>query len=237
MAGGTAVLATCGSVSLLAALWYFFGVVLNVPEPTKPVQLDIESLDKYLAMAPRDFGLMPFEARNAVNKKLMEDKKMMIHVPWGSYSDDVPHLQLMLDRAPGEFKSLRNFMLSIVTNKAMLVEQHGKIKGYFDNIDKNFDKSKEQSEFGKWMADYLDDAGYSTWIQYPDLYKALIMNAFPPLEDLDNLTDARQDGFTLADFENKMLKWMEVMDLHISSNKTARKELAFSSSSSLRAPV
>ena len=92
-------------------------------------------------------------------------------------------------------------------------------------IDEKFDKGKERAEFGQWMADYLDDAGYSSWIQYPDIYKALIMNAFPPLEELDDLTGARQGDVTVADFEERMLKWMEVMDLHISSSKSQSKTM------------
>ena len=49
------------------------------------------------------------------------------------------------------------------------------------------------------------------------------MNAFPPLEDLDNLTGSRSGNATLSDHEDKMLKWMGVMDQHISSNKTHHK--------------
>jgi hypothetical protein len=51
------------------------------------------------------------------------------------------------------------------------------------------------------------------------------MNAFPPLEELDNLTGAKSSDFTVADYEERLLKWMEVMDLHISSNKTQHKTL------------
>ena len=225
MAGGTAVLATCGSVSLLAALYYFFGMVLNVPKPQKPIPLSVDTLDHYLAMPAKTFGLLPFNERIAVNKKLEAEKKTAIHVPWGSYDEDVPHLQMMLDRAPAEFSNLRNYMLGLVTNKAALVKGFNGVNQYYKDIDEKFDKNKERSEFGQWMADYLDDAGYSSWIQFPDIYKALIMNAFPPLEELDNLTQGRQANFTLADYEAKMLKWMEVMDLHISSSKNHSKTL------------
>jgi hypothetical protein len=117
-------------------------------------------------------------------------------------------------------------MLKLVTNKRLLVAQHGKqLEQFYKNIDEKFDKGKERAEFGQWMADYLDDAGYSSWIQYSDMYKALIMNAFPPLEELDDLTGARQGDFTVADFEERMLKWMEVMDLHISSSKSQSKTM------------
>jgi hypothetical protein len=97
MAGGTAVMATCGSVSLMAVLYYFFGVVLNVPKPEKPMPLSVETLDHYLAMPAKTFGLLPFGERMAVNTKLQADAKDMIHIPWGGYTEDVPHLQLMLD--------------------------------------------------------------------------------------------------------------------------------------------
>ena len=222
-AGGTAVLATCGTVSLLAALWYFIGVVLNVPRPQKPLPLSVETLDHYLAMPAAAFGMLPFSERMAVNAELQSDQKSIIHVPWGSYSEDVPHLQTMLDRAPEEFSHLRNHMLGLLTNKAALIEGHGKIAQYYKDIDANFDQDKERVEFGNWMADYMDDAGYSSWIQYPDMYKALVMNAFPPLEELDDLNFGRTKGLSLADYEIRMMKWMEVLDMHIGSNKKHHK--------------
>jgi hypothetical protein len=186
----------------------------------------VETLDHYLAMPAKTFGLLPFGERMAVNTKLQADAKAPIHIPWGSYTEDVPHLQLMLDRAPGEFRMMRNFTLKLVTNKTLLVAFLAQTRLLVAQQDEKFDKGKERAEFGQWMADYLDDAGYSSWIQYPDMYKALIMNAFPPLEELDDLTGARQGDFTVADFEEKMLKWMEVMDLHISSSKSHSKTMS-----------
>jgi hypothetical protein len=70
----------------------------------------------------------------------------------------------------------------------------------------------------KWITDYLDDAGYDTWYQFPDVYKMFIMDAFPPLEPLD---DARGKRQTVEAMEEHLLKWMRVLDSHARLAKAA----------------
>ena len=105
--GGIAVLVTCGVVSLLAAVVFFFGLVVIIPRPIKTKPFTCDDLEKYVTMAPRDFGLLPFDERNAVNKKLSGSDKDTIHVPWGKYIDDVPNLGFMINRGEDELDSLK----------------------------------------------------------------------------------------------------------------------------------
>ena len=70
---------------------------------------------------------------------------------------------------------------------------------------------------GLWIADYLDDAGYETWEAVPYLYKAMIMNAFPPIDPLD---EKRADIKDRAHLRTGMMAFMKVLDLHVKTAQT-----------------
>merc|ERR1711988_1766114 len=84
-----------------------------------------------------------------------------------------------MERAPAEFRNLRDVMLDMLTSKQKLTQYHAKTKEYFADIDRRFDVQKERNDFGHWVAEYLDDAGYSSWIMYPDMYKAMVITPSP----------------------------------------------------------
>lgn len=75
----------------------------------------------------------------------------------------------------------------------------------------DMDFEKERAAFGEWIASYLDDAGYHSWIRFSFIYKTMIMTAFPPLEDLDN-RKGNLDKKTMQEFEQAMITWLEVFD-------------------------
>ena len=37
------------------------------------------------------------------------------------------------------------------------------------------------AEMGLWIADYFEDAGYEGWDSNPQIFKAMLLNAFPPI--------------------------------------------------------
>ena len=112
----------------------------------------------------------------------------------------------------------------MLTNKAVLAKELASIGKYGQKI-AAMDKDQERADFGNWIADYLDDAGYTSWMMYPDIYKLMIMNAFPPMEELDNLVGHKQESFTMASFEKRMLDWLEMLDIHIQSHRKAKQSL------------
>ena len=68
---------------------------------------------------------------------------------------------------------------------------------------------------GRWIADYLDDAGYDNWASYPTIYKAMFVNAFPPIDPLD---DKATDPDT-TDIEHLATEFLKVADSHIQHNR------------------
>merc|ERR1719263_497606 len=73
------------------------------------------------------------------------------------------------------------------------------------------DKEAAKAEMGRWMADYLDDAGYDNWATYPTIYKAMFMNSFPAIDPLDDKMVDPDD----ADIEGLLLGFLKVADGHI----------------------
>ena len=71
---------------------------------------------------------------------------------------------------------------------------------------------------GMWIGSYFDDAGYEGWKFYPELFKAMVMTAFPPIEALDE--KAGSGMATTRDFEEQQLNFLRVMDEHLVSATT-----------------
>lgn len=68
---------------------------------------------------------------------------------------------------------------------------------------------------GEWLGEYFDDAGYEGWIYYPELFKAMVMTAFPPIEALDDKAGSGWDD--MRTFEQQQLNFLRVMDEHLVS--------------------
>ena len=67
---------------------------------------------------------------------------------------------------------------------------------------------------GAWIADYFDDAGYKDWEKTAPLYKAMLMNAFPPVTDLNGI---KPDFGTMPidQFENTLMKFLSMIGDHL----------------------
>ena len=113
---------------------------------------------------------------------------------------------------------MKGYLLATLTSRQRLnavIERQSKDR---EASRERYDLDAERTVMIKWITDYLDDAGYDTWYQFPDVYKMFIMDAFPPLEPLD---DARGKRQTVEAMEEHLLKWMRVLDSHARLAKAA----------------
>ena len=80
------------------------------------------------------------------------------------------------------------------------------------------DRDQAKAEMGAWIADYFDDAGYQDWEKMSTLYKSMLMNAFPPVDPLD---DVKPDysKMPIDKFEDALMKFLAVMDAHLAIEK------------------
>ena len=77
---------------------------------------------------------------------------------------------------------------------------------------------------GAWIGAYFDDAGYEGWKFYPELFKSMLMTAFPPIEALDEKAGSGWDN--PHDFEQQQINFLRVMDAHLVSATTRDPRLA-----------
>ena len=79
-------------------------------------------------------------------------------------------------------------------------------------------RDQAKAEMGAWIADYFDDAGYQDWEKMSTLYKSMLMNAFPPVDPLD---DVKPDysKMPIDKFEDALMKFLAVMDAHLAIEK------------------
>ena len=96
-------------------------------------------------------------------------------------------------------------MLRLLADRDLLIEEQKKYKLYKGTMPK-VDRDMAKAEMGAWLADYFDDAGYDNWESQCQLYKAMVMSAFPPIDPLD---DKMVDADT-ADLEALMLGFLNV---------------------------
>ena len=101
----------------------------------------------------------------------------------------------------------------------------------------DYDMEEQQRVMGKWIAQYFDDAGYEVWAgaparpnqsrhlarmsvvspahppaDFPELFKAMLMNAFPPIDKIDG---KRTEWVSLRQFEQIQLDFVGVVDAHL----------------------
>ena len=237
-------LAVCGGVSTLAFLCYLPlpGLLPKPPPPKKdadaPAHLNKDKSGKRLVgieeaeitkpLAEYD-GVTWAEWQSldiATRLKIQQEREKAgmerILLPWGTWSEDRPIAGDILRKAPEEFRNMKSLQTSIVTgdddtlNHIMQLRQRY-LKGMAEDPAKQDKRAKARAAMGAWIADYLDDAGYDTWEIGPYMYKAMIMNAFPPVDALD---EKMQEVTDAEKFRTDTLKFMRVMDLHLKTAET-----------------
>jgi hypothetical protein len=57
---------------------------------------------------------------------------------------------------------------------------------------------ESREAFGTWMIDWLEHAGYMDGSSMPNLHKAILMTAYPPLMETGLSVDERWDRYVLA---------------------------------------
>ena len=71
---------------------------------------------------------------------------------------------------------------------------------------------------GAWIADYLDDAGYTNWESQCQLYKSMFMSAFPPIDHLDGCKP-EYGNLPIEDYEAQLAALLGVMDTHLATEE------------------
>lgn len=125
------------------------------------------------------------------NKKRLAEGKPNLKLRFGSFNKDKDYLELMHKLAHRDYQDMRAHVaemfdivlaggegakqLETVAQQRLSDDQREFSEGKFDD---------EAKELGMWMATYFYSAGHG-WNNFPNMYKVMIMNAFPPMPRID----------------------------------------------------
>lgn len=233
-------LGVCGGISTLAFLCYLpLPRYLPKPPPKPPPAGGKPTDPNKVAPAPDDepskplayydnvtwqeWSLLSVTQRIKIHTARTTEGMPRVQMPWGAWSDDVDLAPEILSKAPGEMAQLKEVFADSVTDDAKLdyiLGMRNKM-GLGESTERSDEakakREKLRTEMGRWIADYLDDAGYDNWEVAPYVFKAMIMNAFPPIDVLDQRRAAIRDRSELRTYH---LAFMKVLDLHIKTAQT-----------------
>ena len=228
-------LAVCGTISMLAFVGYLpLPRLLPKPppkaggasKPTDPLKVvpssdaagrplsysDNVSWQEWTSLSVHD----RFEIQQARGQEGMQ----RVQLAWSTWHDDVHLAGEILAKAPSEMGEMRDKYTEWVTDDDkldMIFEMRAKMLEGLKSEENRAKREASRAAMGLWIADYLDDAGYDMWEVVPYLFKAMIMNAFPPIDPLD---EKRADIKDRAELRTGMVAFMKVLDLHVKTAQT-----------------
>ena len=215
---GTEMLMATAAVSLLAVLAYapLMGM-LPKPKPPPKKGEELETIDKYEEMDDLTYSHLPLEVVGKVGLKMMEAGKPPRMVFWGEYAKERPTLTDMPQRAAKDFQYIVNDITEKLQDRDKMIQEQKDFKQYKDMIPVP-DREKAKQEMGAWIADYFDDAGYVNWEVQSQVFKTMLMTAFPPIDPLD---DAKPDygEMSIDQFEDNLAKVLAIMDEHLAASQ------------------
>merc|ERR1711920_134527 len=169
------------------------------------------TIEDYEALSDLEVRQLTFEEIDFLETKRMDVGKMPRIQRWGTYREEVPELQGIIDRSLGDFDWMKRALTKALTSQEAMERDKQMWLSMQDFIKENYDLDQEGKNMGKWIADYFTDAGYMNWFQFPQMYKVMIMNAFPPIDHLDN----KEIDWGHVDLEHLYLKFLRVADSHV----------------------
>ena len=192
------------------------GAVAVVPEKVK------RPLTDYDQVSWLDWTALTVKERASIQEERLKAGLSRVHLPWGTWSADHVIADQIMAKAHDELGQFRRLQTEWVTSSD---EKLAEIMKWREMVVANRNEDGEakakreraREAMGRWFADYLDDAGYEMWDVVPHMYKVFIMNAFPPLDALDEKVAAYKD---VAEFRTAILAGMRVQDLHIKMAET-----------------
>jgi len=214
---GQEMLAVTACISFLATVAYI-PLIGWLPKPQKAIEAKMEEISVYDQMSDLEFSMLPMEISDAVNmKKMMELKTAPRLLSWGSYAEERTLLSGIDVRAVKDFAYYSREMIKLLCNKDLLIQEQKNYKVAQEMMPK-VDRDRAKAEMGSWIADYFDDAGYEGWDSQTTIFKAMLMNAFPPIDALD-MKKPDYSNMPLDKWEEHLTKFLRIMDGHIAQSQ------------------
>ena len=142
-----------------------------------------------------------------------------MQLAWNTWHDDVHLASEILAKAPSEMSEMREIWTECVTDDDKLdvvFEMRAKMLEGLQSEENKARREASHADMGRWIADYLDDAGYEQWLRNPEVFKAIFVATFPPNKPLDG---QKLRVETAEDFERYCVNWLRTADQHIGSTR------------------
>mmetsp|Transcript_90868 Transcript_90868/g.266048 ORF Transcript_90868/g.266048 Transcript_90868/m.266048 type:complete len:678 (-) Transcript_90868:316-2349(-) len=215
---GQEMLACTAVVSFFAVLAYIPIVgMLPKPAPKEKKEDEIQDLSVYETMTDTEYSQLPLEMVDKISMKFLEEGKAPRAVCWGDYQRERPLLSGLSERALKDFKYYSQSAMVMLTDRELMAKEQENYKKFMDQMPQ-VDREKAKAEMGAWIADYLDDAGYVGWETQCQMFKSMMLSAFPPIDALD---DIKPDYATMSldRWEESLTSFLAVMDSHLASEQ------------------
>jgi len=213
----------CTSVISFLSVFAYGGLIAVWPKEVdekkkKKDDADFEDLAKWEKLTDKEWSALPMETVDKVSMRMMDQGKHPRIVNWGDYQGERAEISSLRHRARADFEYVTKDMRDILANRPKMLEMQKMMKTW-EEMTPKVDREKAKQEMGAWIADYFDDAGYINWEKQAPIYKSMLLSAFPPVDDLDDL---KPDYATMPidQYEDAMMKFLAVMDSHLNLEKT-----------------
>ena len=224
--GTAAILLTC-FISLSAFVAYLPMINAVPKDDDKALEAELEAkledMARYEAMDDKEWSRLEITEQVAVIKRRIKEGKEMRFVKWGQYTDDRPDLPELVERAGRDFAFVRAIQKKILASREMLEQSKNESAITQKMMVAKIDMAQARSEMGKWLADYMDDAGYEMWSAYPAIFKAMFVTAFPPVAPIDDLKND-YESMSVEDYEAQLLATLKVFNAHLKATERQRNE-------------
>jgi len=174
-----------GFTALGSALLY---VVLTrrFPVPREKVAMSDEDKARIQRFEETgDASKLPFELLSAVIRVRLKEGKPLPHVKFGKFVGDADKLWRAKAAARRDFEHFRSVTTRNIAAWQKEGESRERTRAAVDNLVANAAVWPEDTkeDFGRWVSDYMEFAGYSRPDITTNLMKGILITAFPPLHD------------------------------------------------------
>jgi len=215
---GQEMLACTAAISFLAICAYL-PLVHLMPKEEPTAEIEMKELDHYEEMSDLEYSHLPIELQEKLGEEMMKNQKSPRLLTWGDFETERESLVDCHERGVRDFQYISNTMLRTLADRDKIRSEQIKWQEQSDALDAmGVDKAKAKQEMGAWIADYFDDAGYLNWDTQSQMYKAMLMSAFPPLDALDK-KKPDYSNMPIKELETIMCKFLSVVDTHLAAEQ------------------
>jgi len=223
---GVATLGLCASISFVATLAYT-PLLRMMPKPMDDRKLEEKDVEEYDAMSDFEWSQQPLEIHDKVGRMKIQAGATVRPITWGTYEQDQPQLAAdgvasMHRRFVRDFNYIRSQVQTVLAHRELVTKEMEDFRVLLKQQQETPDLSTRKEEaakaMGKWMVDYLEDAGYHDWDTQATFIKQMMIGAFPPIDEL-NGKKIDYAAISPEEYENLSIKFLGVLDEHIHGNK------------------